>query len=111
MIVEKKLIIGISIISTFIERYDESSKDSAVTDEEVQYYCKANYQCDITINDFEEMVDILNRICTRHDFINKHNGGFPFIFNRIISTECRKEYLEDIRAALKKELDNLSAKF
>lgn len=111
MIFEKKLIIGISIISCLIESYDDSSKDSATYDIDVIEYGKNEYNCNISNEDFEVIVDLLNKTCTRKDFINKHVFAPPFVFDRIISTECRKEYLEDIYNQLVNELDKVSDLF
>lgn len=108
MIIEKKLIIGISIVCKLIEAYDDNSKDSATSNTDVIDYCKNNYQCIISNADFEEMTDILNRVCTRKNFIQKHSYSPPLNWDRIISTNCRKEYLIDIKNQLENELDNLS---
>lgn len=108
MIIEKKLIIGIGIVSTLIEKYDDNSKDSAIIDKEVIDYCKNNYQCIISNVDLEEMIDILNSICSRKNFIQRYLSSLPMMFNLIVSTDCQKGYLIDIKNQLEEELDNLS---
>ncbi len=108
MIIEKKLIIGIGIASTMIERYDNNSKDSAIMDEQVMEYCKNTYQCTVSNIDFEEVIDILNSTSSRQNFLQKHTYSFPMPFNLIVSTECRIEYLIDIKRQLEDELEKLS---
>ena len=107
MIFEKKLIIGISIVSCLIEKYDYCAKDSATKDIDVIKYCKNKFNILITNEDFEEIVDLLNKTCTRKGFINKHIFCL-LSWDRIISTECREEYLSDIKKQLEEELDNVS---
>lgn len=108
MIFEKKLIVGIAIVNAMIDRYDDNTKDSAIMDEDVIEFCKNYYQCTITNKDFEEMIDILNRTSTRQNFLQRHTYSLPMQFNRIVSTECRKEYLIDIKNQLEEELKRIS---
>ena len=108
MVFEKKLIIGIGIASCLIERYDDSAKDSSTTDSDVIEYCENNFNYTISRVDFELMVDILNVTCTRKDFITKYTYHVAVTWDRIISTECRKEYLLDIKEQLEDELEKVS---
>lgn len=108
MVFEKKLIIGISIASCLIEAYDDCTKDSATTNSNVIDFCKNNFNYTITEIDFELGVDILNKSCTRKDFITKHTFNVLLTWDRIISTECRKDYLLDIREQLQDELEKVS---
>ena len=108
MVFEKKLIIGISIVSCLIEQYDDNAKDSATSNSNVIDYCKNNFNYSISEIDFELMVDILNETCTRKGFITKYTYNVAVTWDRIISTECRKDYLLDIKKQLGEELEKVS---
>lgn len=107
MIFEKKLIISIGIIKCLIEKYDESTKDSATADSEVINYCTNEFNVKITNPEFEETVDWLNNTYTSDEFINKHI--FSLVFGeRIISTEFRLNYLINTYSKLSVDLDKVS---
>lgn len=108
MYIEKLLIIGIAISNCLIYSYDDSAKDSATNDELVIKFCEEKYNIKIQKYEFEMTVDILNRTCTRKKIINKHIYTLHMIATRIISTECRKEYLSDILRQLEDELSRIS---
>lgn len=110
MTFEKKLIVGTSIITCLINRYDDNTKDAATDDVTVIEYCKNKYSYIITKDDFEEMVNLLNISCTRKNFISKYSFS-PNSWNRIISTECKIEYLISINNQLKDELGKVSELF
>jgi hypothetical protein len=107
MVFEKELIIGISIIGKLIERYDGG--DSSVSFSEIINAVKNNYHIITDFDEIDEIIDLLNRSCSRHDVLKKvYSSDIRMMFDPIIVSERKEHYLEAIETQLQDELDKLS---
>lgn len=107
MILEKELIIGISIIGELIERYDGG--DSSIRFSEIISAVKNNYHTIIDFDDIDEIIALLNRSCSRHDVLKKvYLSDIRMMFDPIIVSERKEHYLVAIETQLQDELEKLS---
>lgn len=107
MTFEKKLIIGITILSRLIDCYD--SGDSAVAVNDVIRNIKNSYGFEPTLSEVEEMVDLINKSSSRNDVLSKvaNTMGYGLPIPTII-TERKEDYLRAIKNQLEDELDKLT---
>jgi hypothetical protein len=108
MISEKIIIINFSIINSLIEEYDDEYGDSATSYNSVLEFIKREFNIQISIDEFELAIDIINQSYSMENFIKKYSSGGILMINKVISTECRKSYLKEIELLLRAKLNEIS---
>ena len=104
MLLEKKIVIGLSIISELINFYDNG--DSAINTEQVVQKIKKNFNFEPTYKEIEEMIDFLNSTSPRHDVVRME---WTYNLDMIIITEREEKSLIVVQNQLQEELDKLSS--